>query len=111
MIVFQDHCEILVPVMVEDRYTTVAKPDWTVPPAEAIPARCVMSPLGSSETVGDRATVTTRYRLLVPVTAPLNPDRRVRHRGIVYSVDGDAERHSLAGRDHHLEVILKRVTG
>lgn len=76
-----------------------------------IPVRCTMSPLGSSETVAHRDMVSTRYRMLTGPRTEIKPKDRVVWRGVDYDVDGDVERHTVAGRDHHFEVILKRTTG
>lgn len=106
MIVFQDRAVLERREIVDyDRYGSPIYADVEVP------FRCTVSPLGSSETVGNRSQVSTRYRLLTGPRTALKPADRVVWRGVDYDVDGDVERHTVAGVDHHLEVILKRVTG
>lgn len=106
MIVFQDRAALVRREIIDyDRYGSPIYGNVNVP------IKCTVSPLGSSETVGSRSQVETRYRMLTGPRAALKPKDRVVWRGVDYDVDGDVERHTLAGRDHHLEVILKRVTG
>lgn len=109
MIVFRDRCYIVRPFYIDDPYSSI--PVFGGYEPDEHPTACAVSPLGSSETVGARSTVETRYRLLVGPRTDLGAVERVQWRGIEYSVEGDVERHTVAGVDHHLEVIIRRQTG
>lgn len=74
--------------------------------------RAEVRPLGSSETVGDRTTVQSRYRVFLPASATdVTASDAVTWRGIKLELQGDVEAHTLGGRVHHFEVIAQRVTG
>lgn len=71
-------------------------------------------PLGSSETVDPTsAQVSSRYRVFLPAEAEttVNPQGTITWRGKVYDIDGDVEPHTVMGRVHHVECIVKRTTG
>lgn len=69
-------------------------------------------PLGSSETVGDRTQVQTRYRVFMPAAAvAISATDAVTWRGVTLELEGDVEPHTLGRSLHHVEVIAQRVTG
>ena len=70
-----------------------------------------LAPLDSDEYLAAANQVTTRYRLLAPMSAALVASDRVKVDGLVYEVTGDPGVHRLGGRKHHLEAIVTRVTG
>lgn len=109
MIPLRDRCTILRPIWIEDEFSS--EPVFGGYQPDEKPTFCAMSPLGSSETVGTRQTVETRYRMLIGSRVALSSTDRVRWHGEDYLVDGDVERHALAETVHHLEVIVRRVTG
>lgn len=76
------------------------------------PYAAEVRPLGSSETVGDRQTVQSRYRLFLPASAvAISATDAVTWRGIELELQGDVEPHTLGRVLHHCEVIAQRVTG
>lgn len=84
--------------------------DW-VNATESAPQPAAVQPLSSSEDVVLQARTETRWRLfLLPTTDVLTTDR-VRWAGNDHEVDGEVERHRIAGRDHHQELVLLRVVG
>ncbi|MFF2525898.1 hypothetical protein [Streptomyces liangshanensis] len=74
--------------------------------------RCNMQPINSTEATDDRVQVVTRWRLAGPPDMGLTHMSRVRHRGVLYEVDGEpGEFGSFAGLMDHTEALLKVVTG
>lgn len=76
------------------------------------PYAAEVRPLGSAETVGDRQTVQTRYRLFLPAAAvAISATDAVTWRGIKLELQGDIEAHTLGRSLHHCEVIAQKVSG
>ncbi|MFJ6438537.1 hypothetical protein [Streptomyces sp. NPDC091416] len=74
--------------------------------------RCNMQPVSSTEATDDRVQVVTRWRLAGPPHMGLTNTSRVRHRGVLYEVDGEPGEHgSFGGLLDHTEAFLKVVTG
>lgn len=73
---------------------------------------CNMQPVSSTEQNDGRTQVVTRWRLAGPTGMGLTPTSRVRYRGVLYEVDGQAGEHdSFAGLLDHTEALLKVVSG
>ncbi|MER7967783.1 hypothetical protein ABTX35_02000 [Streptomyces sp. NPDC096080] len=73
---------------------------------------CNMQPVSSTEANDNRTQVVTRWRLAGPPALGLTALSRVRWRGVLYEVDGDAGEHeSFAGLLDHTEALLKVVSG
>lgn len=70
-------------------------------------------PLSSAETVAGRDQVVSRYRVFLSRFAAdaVTPSGAVSWLGDSYEIDGDVERHTVGGRLHHLEAVVKRTTG
>lgn len=71
-------------------------------------------PLGSAETVDPTsAQVSSRYRVFLPAAAEgtVGSQGTITWRGKVYDIDGDVEPHTVMGRVHHVEFLVKRTTG
>ncbi|MGW0865745.1 hypothetical protein [Streptomyces sp. NPDC002611] len=75
-------------------------------------SECNMQPVASTEQNDGRTQVITRWRLAGPPDMGLTPTSRVRFRGVLYEVDGEAPEHeSFAGLLDHTEAFLKVVSG
>lgn len=73
---------------------------------------CNMQPVSSVEFNDGRTQVITRWRLAGPPGIGLTALSRVRFRGVLYEVDGEAGEHeSFAGLLDHTEAFLKVVSG
>jgi hypothetical protein len=73
---------------------------------------CNMQPVSSTEANDGRTQVITRWRLAGPPGMGLTATSRVKWRGMVYEVDGDAGEHeSFGGLLDHTEAFLKVVSG
>jgi hypothetical protein len=74
---------------------------------------CYVQPRGiSTEDTDQRTTVISGLLAFVPPGADIRPADRVRWRGDIYQVEGDpADWAPPGGPAHHLELILRRVTG
>ena len=86
--------------------------DWTAATSSPI-ERVSIQPDTSSEETGDRSPVVTGWRLISArgVDVDLLPSDRVVFDGLTLEVDGEVARYRMAGRVHHVEARLKRVTG
>lgn len=117
MAAFVDQVVILQPQMVVDRYSSVAKIDWTKPPIRVqVPFMVSVQPVTSREDNPDRPAVTTTWKMIGPPgrDIALRSSDRVEVNGeMVLSVDGDVARWraGVPGRVHHVEALLERVTG
>lgn len=94
----------------KDRYGNPTGPDATFGPYKA-----EFQPLSTTETVGDRASVTTRYRVTLPPVLPgitgLGATDKLTIHGLVYGIEGDLEPWTVDGRLHHHECTVRRTTG
>lgn len=71
-----------------------------------------MQPAATTERLDDRDTVTADWAWFVPPGTDIRPTDHVRFRGLLYEVDGEPQPwDDEAGRPHHIEVQLRRVTG
>lgn len=108
-----DACVILRAPFKVDKYgNTTSVRDW----ANATRTQCTrlsIQPDGTSEATGERVTVVTGWRLITArgVDFPAIPGDRVEFDGITAEIDGEIGRFRMAGRLHHCELRLKRVTG
>lgn len=80
-------------------------------PDEEITFYGELRPLQGSETIAGRDAVTTRYRMFIPRTITITSFDKITINGTEYDVEGEPEPHSIGGRLHHYEVIVKRVAG
>jgi hypothetical protein len=83
--------------------------DW--PNATQTTVTAEVQPLSSSEDVVQQERTLTRFRVILPATAPLVATDRVRWRGADHEVDGEVEPHTFRGVLHHQEAVLQRVAG
>lgn len=100
-------------MIVKERYDTGDRDDYGRP-IYAYRETTVwgdLTPLASEEYTEAAQQVVTRYRLHLPVGAPVVGTDEVVVDGLTYGVKGDAEPHRLRGRLHHYEAIVERVTG
>lgn len=72
-----------------------------------------VQPDTSAETTGDRSAVVTGWRVFTTRGADIDllSTDRVEIDGLTLEVDGEVARYRIAGRVHHVEVRLRRVTG
>lgn len=82
--------------------------DWTDPDEVDYPA--AVQPLSSSEDVVNQERTVTRWRVHTG-PADVTAQDRVVWDGGTYEVDGDVEVHKRRGVLHHLEFVIKRVSG
>lgn len=76
------------------------------------PERAEVRPLSTSEPFDPgRDVVITRYKVFLPPWAMVTSSTALRWRGSTYEVDGDVEPHTSHGRTHHLEAVIRRVSG
>ncbi|RPK50405.1 hypothetical protein [Streptomyces sp. ADI93-02] len=99
--------------LVTDRYgNQTTDRDW--PNAVQTQFRGVnVQPDNSVESVGERTSVTTAWRLVGPKGRDfdvLRTDRLV-YDGMTLEVDGEVARYRYAGRVHHVEIRMVRVSG
>ncbi|KAA0916459.1 hypothetical protein [Dietzia sp. ANT_WB102] len=112
-----DSLVVLRPRMTVDRYSSVEKPDWTLPPERiTVPFLVSVQPLSSSEDGPERPAVTTTWRLLTPPGRDLDlrsVDRVEVNGEMTMSVVGDVARYRAGapGRVHHVRAALERVAG
>lgn len=86
--------------------------DWTNA-TRTTHSRLSVQPDSSTEAVGDRPSVITGWRLITSkgVDFPAQPGDRIEFDGMTLEVDGEVGRFRTAGRLHHCEARLRRVTG
>jgi hypothetical protein len=67
----------------------------------------------SNESAGDRPLVVTGWRVFSARGTDVDvlPTDRILYNGVTLEVDGEVGRWEFAGRLHHVEFRLKRVTG
>lgn len=75
-----------------------------------VPYRAEVRPLTSQENPASGGlTVTTRLRVfLAPSATDITPSDALTWRGVDYEVEGDVEPHTIGGRLHHFEAVVKR---
>ena len=83
--------------------------DWASPTALDMP--CEFQPNSTSENVDNQDRTVTSWRLFLPPAADITAVDRWRFLGVVYEVDGEVERHRRGGREHHVELVVSRVSG
>jgi hypothetical protein len=100
------------PLKVDKYGNTTSERDWTNATGTTYPGLMVQ-PDSSSEAVGDRPAVITGWRLMTQKGRdfPALPTDRVEWDGLTLAVDGEVGRFKVAGRLHHVEARLKRVSG
>jgi hypothetical protein len=84
--------------------------DWNQPAGE-LDLPCEHQPNSTSENVDNQQRTVTSWRVLLPAGADITASDRWRFFGVVYEVDGEIERHRRASREHHVEMVVTRVTG
>ncbi|MFJ8750456.1 hypothetical protein ACIREO_14150 [Streptomyces sp. NPDC102441] len=98
---------------VVDRYGNAStERDWPNAEQQAI-AGVNVQPDSSLELVGERTSVTTAWRLIGPKGRDLDVLRtdRLVFDGMTLEVDGELARYRYAGRVHHVELRMVRVSG
>lgn len=73
--------------------------------------RVSVQPYTQNEETGDRAATITQWKLFTRTHADLLATDRIEFDGMTLEVDGEVARWRFAGRLHHIEALLKRVTG
>jgi hypothetical protein len=68
-------------------------------------------PLGSTEDVVAQERTESTHKVFMPDYADVLSTDRIRFLGIDYQVDGQPELWRRGGRNHHLEVLVFRVSG
>lgn len=73
---------------------------------------CQLQPLSSVEEIETGDQVTSRWSLYGPAHLEASAVDRVIVEGITYELDGDLQLwRDLSGRPHHVEAVLRKVTG
>lgn len=73
---------------------------------------CSVQPRGSSENTDLRNTVISGYTVWAPAGSDVRSTDRLRWRGQMYAVEGDAGLWTDdAGAEHHIQFAIQRVTG
>lgn len=94
----------------DPRYGTLRR-DWANPTATVVKG-CAVQQVSATEADVDREYAATHVRLFAPADADLAATDRVEYAGTTYEVDGEpAVWLDEAGRPHHIEAELKRMTG
>ena len=104
----KDHVTVVHTELVGGSYNSKVR-DWahatrTVEPAE-------VQQLGSTEDVVLQQRTETRWRLFLRPTAVLAAADRVEWDGKTLEVVGEPDRPRLGGRPHHVEAVLRVVSG
>lgn len=68
-------------------------------------------PLGSNENMVAQQRTESTHRVFLPAEADVLSTDRIRFLGVDYQVDGEPERWRRGRRNHHLEVLLYRISG
>jgi hypothetical protein len=86
--------------------------DWLSGATETTVRGCFVQPRSSDEQTDLRDQVVTGVIAFLPAGVDIAATDRVRYAGRTYQVDGDPARWDDAhGVEHHLEVVLREVTG
>ena len=73
---------------------------------------CFVQPRSSGELTDMRDTVITGLVVFLPTGTVITATDRIRWDGVLYAVDGEpAAWDEISGKQHHLEVALRRVEG
>lgn len=91
----------------EDAYGN-SQPGWAT--ATRTDVWGTVQPLSSSEDVVNLDRTVTRWRLFLPPGADITARDRVEWQAGTFEVDGDVERWSARGAEHHVEAVLQRIT-
>jgi len=84
--------------------------DWANPQSLTIEG-CSVQPIPGDENVLTRDSVTSRWNLFLPLDADVRSSDRVRHRGVVYEVDGSVQEWpDFFGHGYKI-AVLKLVEG
>lgn len=83
--------------------------DWATPTELDLP--CEFQPNSTSEDVQNQDRTVTSWRVFLPAAADITAADRWWFLGVVYEVDGEVERHRRGGREHHVELVVRRVSG
>ncbi len=102
--ILSDRVEVLRATTTEDALGNFVA-DWANATATLSPA--AVSPLKAEEYTAGRQSTTTYYRVVLPRAVDVLATDRVRWRGTDYDVEGQAEQHSLTGRLHHQEAVMR----
>lgn len=109
---FADTVALVRAPLVVDKYGNVtSQRDWAHA-TRTVYSGVSVQPDVSSEDTGDRFTVITGWQLRTPKGRdfPALPSDRVEYDGMTLEVDGEVGRYRMAGRVHHVELRLKRVS-
>lgn len=85
----------------------------TTPKVATVPAEVIALDTDATVSAGMELVI-TRYRVVFAATVDLPADPgavKFLWKEVAYAVDGSIERHTIRGRLHHYEAIIKRVTG
>ena len=109
-----------------DTVTRLRAPDITGPDGATIPGDWTnvtdgqllkvdypgeFQPLGSTEDVVAQQRTESTHKVFLPDYADVVATDRIRFLGVDYQVDGEPELWRRRGANHHLEVLVFRVTG
>lgn len=73
---------------------------------------CSVQPLSSVEEINAGDQIISRWSLYGPPIMEASPVDRVIVEGVTYELDGDLQLwRDLSGRPHHVEAVLRKVTG
>lgn len=110
---FADTITVVRAEYVTDKYgNPTSERDWENATRSVVGGVSVQ-PDASTEATGDRGTIITGWRLFTPRGRDLDllATDRVEFDGMTLEVDGEIGRYRMAGRVHHIEARLKKVTG
>ena len=112
--ILRDRVEIITGTLVEDPYSGESYIDWTVPVVEAIlPAHVshTTTAVVSTPDQPGRNALVEELRAIIPPFS-FDPEvHRIRWEGTDYTNDGAPMVRRIGGRDHHVTIPMKVVTG
>lgn len=95
--------------LVPGPYNATEVPDWDNATPVTYPSE--LQPVSSTELVDDQQRVEGRWRLFLPSYADILPVDRWLQNGVTYEVDGQPAVWRTRGAIHHIEALLRRITG
>lgn len=84
--------------------------DWNQEPAE-LELPCEHQPNSTGEAVDNQERTVTSWRVFLGAGTDITAVDRWRFNGVIHEVDGEVERHRRGGREHHVELVVKRIAG
>lgn len=106
-----DSVVILRAAYVVDKYGNPSSVrDWANATRTTV-SRVSVQPYTQNEEIGDRTATITQWRLFTRSSIDLLATDRIEYDGMTLEVEGEVGRWRFAGRVHHVEAQLRRVSG